>query len=113
MAYPLFQVDDFGGRRPPPTYCLVILECVVEFMIPIAFFAAVAYNFKVVVESRTLGKIMAANVPEDLIRSMLQLEETQKRHSALRWGVVMVCMAIGFAFIDRMDWHDAGPGAIA
>src|SRR5262245_15092678 len=84
-----------------------------EFLIPIAFFAAIAYIFKVVVEARTRGKILAANVPEDLIRSMLHVEEMQKRHSALRWGVVMVCMGIGFALIDRMDWHDAGPGAIA
>jgi hypothetical protein len=84
-----------------------------DFLIPIAFFGCIAYVFKVVVDARVRGKILAANVPEDLIRSMLQVEEMQKRHGALRWGVVMVCMAIGFAFIDRMDWHDAGPGAIA
>lgn len=84
-----------------------------EFLIPIAFFAAVAYSIKVVVEARARAKLIAANVSEDLLRSMMLAEEHQRRHSSLRWGIVLVCLAVAFGLIEVFNWQDVGPGAIA
>ena len=30
-----------------------------------------------------------------------------------RWGVVLVCLAVGFALIEFFGWDDVTPGAIA
>ena len=84
-----------------------------EFLIPIAFFACIAYTIKVVVEARTRAKFVSANVPQELLKSILVVEEQQRRHSALRWGIVLICMAIGFGLIEAFRWEDVGPGAVA
>ena len=84
-----------------------------EFLIPIAFFAAIAYSIKVVVEARARAKLVAANVSEELLRTMLQVEEQQRSQSSLRWGIVLIGLAIGFGLIEAFDWQDATPGAIA
>jgi hypothetical protein len=84
-----------------------------EFLIPIAFFTAVAYSIKVVVDARARAKLIAANVSEELLRSMMAAEEHQRRHSSLRWGIVLVCLSVGLGLIEIFNWQDVGPGAIA
>ena len=32
---------------------------------------------------------------------------------SLRWGVVLVALALGFALVDAGGWTDIGPGVIA
>ena len=53
------------------------------------------------------------NQIEELIRSLVQNEEQQRRHASVRWGVVLVCLAVGFALIEYFGWDDVTPGAIA
>ena len=84
-----------------------------DFLIPIAFFTAVAYSIKVVVDARARAKLIAANVSEELLRSMMAAEEHQRRHSSLRWGIVLVSLAVAFGLIEIFNWQDVGPGAIA
>ena len=84
-----------------------------EFLIPIAFFAAVVFAIKVIVDARVRTKLVSANVSEALLRSMIEVEEQQRRYSSLRWGIVLICLGAGFAFIESFDWREGGPGAIA
>ena len=82
-------------------------------MIPIVLFLCITYVIKAVLDARTRGKLIAANGSEEMIRSLVQNEEQQRRHAAVRWGVVLVCLAVGFALIDYFGWDDVTPGAIA
>jgi hypothetical protein len=40
-------------------------------------------------------------------------EEQQRRHASVRWGVVLVSLAVGFALIEFFGWEEVTPGAIA
>jgi hypothetical protein len=44
---------------------------------------------------------------------MLVVEEQQRRHSSLRWGIVLTFIAVGFGLIEAFGWKDATPGAVA
>jgi hypothetical protein len=84
-----------------------------ELLIPIVLFLCITYVIKAILDARTRGKLIAANGSEELIRSLVQNEEQQRRHASVRWGVVLVCLAIGFALIEYFGWTDVTPGAIA
>lgn len=82
-------------------------------LIPITLFICITYAIKLLVDARTRSKLIAANGSEELIRSLVQNEEQQRRHASVRWGVVLVCLAVGFALIEFFGWDDVTPGAIA
>ena len=84
-----------------------------DLLIPITLFVCVTYAIKALLDARTRGKLIAANGSEELIRSLVQNEEQQRRHASVRWGVVLVCLAVGFALIDFFGWEEVTPGAIA
>jgi hypothetical protein len=81
--------------------------------IPIIAILSIAYVIKALLDARTRGKLIAANGTEEMIRSLVQNEEQQRRHASVRWGVVLVCLAIGFALIQYFGWDEITPGAIA
>src|SRR5262245_18680827 len=82
-------------------------------LIPITLFICITYAIKVLVDARTRSKLIAANGSEELIRSLVQNEEQQRRHASVRWGIVLVCLAVGFALIQFFGWDEVTPGAIA
>jgi hypothetical protein len=82
-------------------------------LIPITLFICITYAIKLLVDARTRSKLIAANGSEELIRSLVQNEEQQRRHASVRWGIVLVCLAVGFALIEFFGWDDVTPGAIA
>ena len=84
-----------------------------DLLIPITLFLCVTYAIKALLDARTRGKLIAANGSEELIRSLVQNEEQQRRHASVRWGVVLVCLAVGFALIEFFGWDEITPGAIA
>ena len=84
-----------------------------ELLIPIVLILCITYAIKALLDARTRAKLIAANGSEELIRSLVQNEEQQRRHASVRWGVVLVCLAVGFALIEYFGWDDVTPGAIA
>jgi len=67
----------------------------------------------VVVDARTRAKLIASNGSEDLIRSMVQAEALQRRHASLRWGILLLAVAFGFALIEAFGWTEITPGVVA
>src|SRR5512134_3201012 len=84
-----------------------------DLLIPITLFVCVTYAIKALLDARTRNKLIAANGSEEMIRSLVQNEEQQRRHASVRWGVVLVSLAVGFALIDWFGWEEVTPGAIA
>jgi hypothetical protein len=77
-------------------------------------FVCITYSIKTVVDARARGKLLLANRSDDLIRVILLTDESQRRHSSLRWGIVLLCLAGGFALIELKGWREeAAPGVIA
>lgn len=82
-------------------------------LIPIVLFLCITYAIKVVVDARFRHKMVGVGGSEELIRSILQGEEVRRRHASLRWGIILLTLAGGFAIIQQADWHELTPGMIA
>jgi hypothetical protein len=82
-------------------------------LVPITFFLCVTYAIKAFIDARARSKLLASNTSEELLRSLVKSEELQGRQASLRWGVVLTCLAAGFALIESFGWTDVTPGAIA
>jgi hypothetical protein len=84
-----------------------------EILIPISLFVCIAYAIKVVVDARVRRQMVNAGGSEVLVNSVLRDEELRRRHSSLRWGIVLVALALGFGLIQWFGWQDVTPGMIA
>lgn len=84
-----------------------------HILVPIALFLCVTYAFKAVLDAVMRYRMLHEPGTEDLLRSILQGEERQRRLASLRWGVLLVAVALGFAAIQAIGWQEVNPGAIA
>ena len=82
-------------------------------LVPITLFAAIAYSIKAVVDARVRKQLVASNGAPDLVRSILEGDEANRRLSSLRWGITMVALALGFGIVEAAGWQDVTPGVIA
>ena len=84
-----------------------------ELLIPITLFVCIAYSIKAVVDARVRKQLVASNGAPDLVRNILQGDETNRRLSSLRWGITMVALAVAFGVVEAAGWTDITPGVIA
>ncbi|MFC4765777.1 hypothetical protein [Dyella koreensis] len=84
-----------------------------QILIPIALFVCVTYVIKLLVEARLRHQFFKNNGSEELVRSILQAEQIQRRQSSLRWGLVLVALGIGFGLIQWFGWQEINPGVVA
>lgn len=82
-------------------------------LVPITLFVCIAYAIKVVVDAHVRRKIVESNGSQELVRSILEGDESRRRHSSLRWGVVMVALAIGLGLMEAFGWDEPSPGVFA
>lgn len=82
-------------------------------LIPIAAFVCIAYAIKAVVDARVRRQMVESNGSEALVQSILEGEELRRRHGSLRWGIVLVALAGGFAIVQGSGWTEPNAGAIA
>lgn len=81
--------------------------------IPISLFICIFLAIKAVVDARVRRQMVEANGSQDLVRSILEGEETRRRHATLRWGTVLLALSIGFALIEAFGWTEITPGVFA
>ena len=65
------------------------------------------------VSTRVRRRFIESNGSDDIVRAMLAGEEQHRRHGSLRWGVILVALALGFGFVDVGGWDDLTPGVLA
>lgn len=82
-------------------------------LIPITLFICIYLAIKVVVDARTRRQMVQSNGSEDMLRTVVEGEETRRRQASLRWGVVLVALAVGFGLIEAMGWDELTPGVFA
>jgi hypothetical protein len=84
-------------------------------LIPISLFACIAYSIKVCVDAMVRRRMVDAAGSPDLIDLVLRDESLRRRHSALRWGIVLTFLALGFGLVQWLGWNwkDNTPGLIA
>jgi hypothetical protein len=84
-----------------------------EILVPISIFVCIAYCIKVCVDAMVRRRMVDAGGSADLVNSLLRDEELRRRHSSLRWGIVLLSVALGFGLIQWFGWRDVTPGAVA
>ena len=84
-----------------------------EFLIPITLFVCIAYAIKAVVDARVRKQLVASNVSQELIQSIVQADELRRRHATLRWGTILIAVAVGFGLMETLNLRDLTPGVIA
>jgi hypothetical protein len=83
-----------------------------DILIPISVFVCIAYSIKVCVDAVVRRRMVDAGSAE-LVNSLLRDEELRRRHSSLRWGIVLLSVALGFGLIQWFGWRDVTPGVVA
>jgi putative exporter of polyketide antibiotics len=84
-----------------------------EILIPITLFVCIAYAIRVVFDARVRKQMMESNGSQELVRTMIESEEANRRHASLRWGIIMVALAAAFGMIQVQGWSDLTAGALA
>ena len=82
-------------------------------LIPITLFLCITYAIKAVVDARVRKQLVASNGAPDLVRSILEADESNRRLSSLRWGITLVALALGFGIVEAAGWTEITPGVIA
>lgn len=84
-----------------------------EILIPIVLFVCITYCVKLVIDARLRSKLLKDGGSADLMRSLVQSEAQQRRHSSLRSGLILTAIALGFAAIQFNGWQEINAGVIA
>ena len=82
-------------------------------LIPITLFVCIAYAIKVCVDAMVRKRMVDAGGSEELVTSLLRDEQQRRRHSSLRWGIVLLSVALGFGLIQWFGWQEVTPGLVA
>ncbi len=81
--------------------------------IPISLFLCITYAIKAIVDARVRRQLVSSNVSQDLVKSIIEGDETRRRHASLRWGIILMALAVAFVLIEAFGWRDVTPGVIA
>ena len=81
--------------------------------IPISLFLCITYAIKAIVDARVRRQLVNANVSQDLVKSIIEGDEVRRRHASLRWGIILLALAVAFVLIEAFSWREVTPGVIA
>ncbi len=82
-------------------------------LIPITLFVCLTYAIKAIVDARVRSRTINSGGSEELINSIMRDEEQRRRHSSLRWGIVLLSIAAAFGLIQWFGWQEVTAGMIA
>lgn len=83
-----------------------------NIVVPLALFACVTYGVKLLVDARMRYLFFKGDSP-DAVRTLLQGEERMRRMASLRWGVILLALAIGLALVRLFDIQEINPASLA
>jgi hypothetical protein len=78
----------------------------------IVLFLCVTYSVKLLVDARMRYLFVRGESPQS-VQTLLQGEERLRRASSLRWGLILVFVALGFALVEWAGWREIRPGTLA
>ena len=84
-----------------------------DILLPITLIVGIVYAIKVVVDARLRRHIVNAGGSVEVVNSLLRDDQLRRGHSSLRWGIVLLTVALGFGLIEWFGWREITPGLIA
>jgi hypothetical protein len=85
----------------------------VHVVVPLALFACVTYALKAVLDAALRYRLLRAAVSSDVIRAVLEGEDHQRKVTALRSGILLLSLGLGFGFIALLGWKEVSAGVVA
>jgi hypothetical protein len=82
-------------------------------VVMLGLFATIAFSLKIIVDARSRTKLLQSNPHQGLVEAILKGEERRRRQSALRWGIVLVSLAVGLGIVEIMGWTRPSAGLFA
>lgn len=71
-------------------------------LIPISLFVCIAYAIKVCVDAMVRRRMVDAAGSPGLIDLVLRDERLRRYHSALRWGIALTFLSLGFGLVNGL-----------
>jgi hypothetical protein len=84
-----------------------------DILLPITLVVGIVYAIKSVVDAMFRRHIVNGGGSVEVIDAILRDEEHRRRHASLRWGIVLLSVALGFGVIQWFGWKEITPGLIA
>jgi hypothetical protein len=84
-----------------------------DILLPITLLIGIVYTIKVVVDAMLRRHIVNAGGSVEVVNSLLPDDQLRRRHSSLRWGIVLLSVALGFGLVQWFGWKEITPGLIA
>ena len=101
------------GRQDPSRPSRQATAMQFESFIPIVLFICILLAIRSVVEARTRRQMVQSHGSEEMLRALIEGEEARRREASLRWGVILLALAIGFGLIEALPWQEPSPGLFA
>lgn len=84
-----------------------------ELLIPIVLFLCITYCVKLVIDARLRSKMLKEGGSAELVRTIVENEQQQRRQASLRSGLILTAVAIGFGTIQAFGWDEINAGVVA
>jgi hypothetical protein len=85
-----------------------------EFLVPLGFFAMVAYIVKLISDNRLRRKVLNSPASEEMAEALLKQQRTgPQTRSALKWGLIFVALGVGVLFVNVLAIGFESPLAYA
>jgi hypothetical protein len=84
-----------------------------DMLLPMTLVIGIVYAIRVVVDARLRRHIVNAGTSADVVASLLRDEQLRRRLASLRWGIVLLSVALGFGTIAGLGWMEVTPAFIA
>jgi hypothetical protein len=90
------------------------MEDVVVFLVPLGFFAMIAYIAKVIGDTRIRRKVLDTRAEAEVAKALLNRGWSEpSTRSALKWGIVIVALGAGILLVDLFGIGFESPVAYA
>lgn len=74
-----------------------------SIIVPIGLFVSVVYTIKLLVDARMRYLFFKGDAP-DTVEALYRGEERARRLGSLRWGIVLLSLALGLSLAGAMNW---------
>ncbi len=84
---------------------------ILAILLPFFLAICIVVVIRIVVEARLRRRLAETHANEDLVHSLVRADETLRRDSALKWGLVLVLMGVSLGAIDVLGLDVENPAA--
>lgn len=87
------------------------MDDILSLLIPIVGFICLVAIVRAVVDGRLRRRLAETHASEELVRALAEADRDQRRHGALKWGLVLVASGLAFVLMEVFGLGSEDPAA--